>query len=92
MGSLGGAASPLWRQIIADAFALPAVTLEAGDEGSSFGAAILAGLGAGVWSNPGQALGRLRVKTETLPMEGHVPVYRERYGVYQKIFPAVRGV
>jgi hypothetical protein len=88
----GGAVSPLWRQIFADAFALPVVTLEAGDEGSSFGAAILAGLGAGVWASPGEALGQLQVKSETLPMEGHVPVYRERYGVYQKIYPAVRGI
>ncbi|MCL1951490.1 MAG: xylulokinase [Oscillospiraceae bacterium] len=86
----GGAVSPLWRQIFADAFALPAVTLEAGDEGSSFGAAILAGLGAGVWENPAQALGQLRVKSETLPIEGHVPVYRERYEAYQKIYPAIR--
>jgi len=88
----GGAVSPLWRQIIADIFALLVVTLEAGDEGSGFGAAILAGLGAGVWSNPGQALGQLRVKNETLPIEGHVPLYQERYEVYQRIYPAVRGI
>ena len=88
----GGAVSPLWRQIMADAFALPVVTLEAGDEGGSFGAAILAGLGAEVWSTPAQALGQLQVKSETLPIDGHVPVYRERYGVYQKVYPAVRGI
>jgi len=77
---------------MADAFALPVVTLEAGDEGGSFGAAILAGLGAEVWSTPAQALGQLQVKSETLPIDGHVPVYRERYGVYQKVYPAVRGI
>jgi len=88
----GGAVSPLWRQVVADAFALPVVTLEAGDEGSGFGAAILAGLGAGVWPSPGQALGHLRAKSETSPIEGHVPVYQERYGVYQKVYPAVNGI
>jgi len=88
----GGAVSPLWRQIFADAFDLPVVTLEAGDEGSSFGAAILAGLGAGVWSNAGEALGQLQVKSETLPIEGHVPVYRERYGVYKRVYPAVKDI
>jgi len=88
----GGAVSPLWRQIFADAFALPVVTLEAGDEGSGFGAAILAGLGAGVWANPKDALGQLCVKSETLPIEGHVPVYRERYGVYEGVYPATKGI
>jgi len=88
----GGAVSPLWRQIIADVFALPVVTLEAGDEGSGFGAAILAGLGAGVWSSPADALGQLRVKNETSPIDGHMPIYQERYGVYQTVYPAVRGI
>ncbi|MCL2494224.1 MAG: xylulokinase [Oscillospiraceae bacterium] len=88
----GGAASPLWRQVMADAFALPVVTLEAGDEGGSFGAAILAGLGAGVWDAPAQALGQLRVKSETLPMEEHLALYSERYEVYKRVYPAVRGL
>ncbi|MDR2686824.1 MAG: xylulokinase, partial [Oscillospiraceae bacterium] len=88
----GGAASPLWRQIFADAFGLPVVTLEAGGEGGSFGAAILAGLGAGVWESPARVLGRLQVKSETLPVEGHVPVYRERYGVYQRVYPAIKEI
>ena len=88
----GGAVSPLWRQIFADAFALPVITLEAGDEGSGFGAAILAGLGTGVWAAPGEVLGRLRVKNETLPIDGHVPVYQERYAVYQGVYPAVRNL
>jgi xylulokinase len=88
----GGAVSPLWRQIFADVFALPVVTLEAGDEGSGFGAAILAGLGAGVWPGPAEALGQLQVKSETLPVNGHVPVYQERYGVYQRVYPAIKEI
>jgi len=88
----GGAVSPLWRQIVADAFALPVVTLEAGDEGSGFGAAILAGLGAGVWASPADALGQLQVKNETSPADEHVPVYQERYAVYKSIYPAIRSL
>jgi len=88
----GGAVSPLWRQIMADAFALPVVTLEAGDEGSGFGAAILAGLGGGVWVSPADVLGQLRVKNKTFPIEGHTPVYQERYEAYKRVYPAVRGI
>ena len=72
--------------------ALPVITLEAGDEGGSFGAAILAGLGAGVWSTPADALGQLQVKSETSPIEGHVPVYQERYETYKNIYPAIRSL
>jgi len=44
----GGAKSDYWMQLIADTFRVPTVRL-AVDEGPAFGAAILAGVGAGVW-------------------------------------------
>ena len=46
----GGARSPLWRQIQADAYGHEVEILEA-EEGAAYGAAILAGVGAGVWSS-----------------------------------------
>ncbi|MBC8065854.1 MAG: xylulokinase [Chlorobia bacterium] len=44
----GGAKSKFWVQMIADVFQTPCVTLES-DEGPAFGAAILAGVGIGLW-------------------------------------------
>ena len=44
----GGAKSPLWRQIQADVYGHPAEIVEA-EEGAAYGAAILAGVGAGAW-------------------------------------------
>src|ERR1041385_5003652 len=46
----GGAKSALWRQILADVFAAELVTVNT-TQGAAFGAALLAGVGAGVWSN-----------------------------------------
>ena len=46
----GGARSPLWRQIQADVYGQTVATIAA-DEGAAFGAAILAGVGAGAWSS-----------------------------------------
>src|SRR3989440_7412604 len=43
----GGARSPLWRQIQADAYGHEVEILEA-EEGAAYGAAILAGVGAGI--------------------------------------------
>ena len=44
----GGARSPLWRQIQADVYGQTVETVQA-EEGAAYGAALLAGVGAGVW-------------------------------------------
>ncbi len=44
----GGARGRLWRRILAGALGVALVALEA-DEGAALGAALLAGIGAGVW-------------------------------------------
>ena len=43
----GGSKSPLWRQIQADIFGLPVKTLTGAAEGGAYGAAVVAGVGAG---------------------------------------------
>lgn len=44
----GGAKSKFWLQMLADIFGVPCQTLQS-DEGPAFGAAILSGVGIGVW-------------------------------------------
>src|SRR5215468_11989370 len=50
----GGARSPLWRQIQADVYG-GEVEILAAEEGAAYGAAILAGVGAGYWSSVDEA-------------------------------------
>ncbi|MFM9996236.1 MAG: xylulokinase [Phycisphaerales bacterium] len=50
----GGAKSRLWRQVLADALGVPVATTNT-EEGPAFGAALLAGVGAGVWSSVAEA-------------------------------------
>ncbi|MDR1927779.1 MAG: xylulokinase [Oscillospiraceae bacterium] len=88
----GGAVSPLWRQIIADVFALPTVTLEAGEEGSGLGAAMLAGLGLRYWSDPQSAAVCLREKTKALPNPANAAVYEQGYQQYLRLYPAIRNL
>ena len=45
----GGARSPFWRQLLADVLAKPVVTLET-QEGSAYGAALLALVGTDVYA------------------------------------------
>lgn len=46
----GGAQSPLWRQILADVCGVDLATVTT-TEGAAFGAALLAGVGGGVWAS-----------------------------------------
>ena len=45
----GGANSPLWRQIYADVFGCPVARAAIGQQAAALGAALVAGVGAGVW-------------------------------------------
>jgi xylulokinase len=86
----GGARSPLWRQIVADVFGLPILGLEA-EEGAAYGAALLAGVGAGVWRDVSAAC-RAAVRTagRVEPQPGAVPLYDEMYGRYRDVYPKLR--
>src|SRR5678816_3382268 len=54
----GGARSPLWRQIQADVYGRPVERVTV-DEGAAFGAALLAGVGVGIWRDVDEATDRL---------------------------------
>ena len=63
----GGARSPLWRQIQADVYGHAVEVLQA-EEGAAYGAALLAGVGAGIWSSVDEACERcVRVSKQMEP-------------------------
>lgn len=82
----GGAHSPLWRQLLADVLQRPVVTLEV-DEGPAFGAALLAGVGIGVWPNVAVAAREaVRVAGETPPSGTRYDEALSRFrGLYQRL-------
>jgi xylulokinase len=87
----GGARSPLWRQIQADVYGQPVQTVAA-EEGAAYGAALLAGVGAGLWPDVDAACERVvRVTSEVVPGEGQ-PVLARQYRAYQALYPALRQV
>ncbi len=88
----GGAASPLWRQIQADVFDLPVYTMSAASEGGAYGAVLVAGVGAGVWSDLKEAISVLRVETETLPNRANQSAYQDAFGLYESLYPALKPV
>ncbi|HTV00390.1 MAG TPA: xylulokinase [Luteitalea sp.] len=87
----GGARSPLWRQVQADVYG-QAVQTVAAEEGAAYGAAVLAGVGAGVWPDVDTACdGVVRVTSEVPPADGREVLDRQ-YRAYQALYPALAQV
>jgi xylulokinase len=85
----GGARSPLWRQIVASVLGLPLETTAA-EEGSAYGAALLAGCASGVFADPQDAVERcVRVHGRTNPDPSWVEVYSSGYGRFRALSPTL---
>ena len=88
----GGAKSNLWRQILADVLESELVTVNT-TEGAAYGAALLAGVAAGVWPNVDRACAQtIRVSDRVTPNETNTARYAEMYRQYQSLYPALRTV
>jgi len=84
----GGARSPLWRQILADVFDAQIATVDV-TEGAAYGAALLAGVGAGVYPDVAAAcVAAVRVTGSTEPGPA-VPIYADYYPRYRALYPAL---
>ena len=88
----GGSVSALWRQMQADIFDLPVYTMSAASEGGAYGAVMVAGVGAGVWKDLGEAVKVIKAETETLPNPANQPAYQKTYQVYERIYHALKSV
>jgi xylulokinase len=88
----GGARSPLWRQIQADVYDYPAEIVEA-EEGAAYGAALLAGVGGGVWTTVESACDAVvRVKTRITPNPADAATLAGRYEKFRALYPALKSI
>jgi xylulokinase len=86
----GGGRSPLWRQMQADIYGAEVATLAA-EEGPAYGAALLAGVGAGVFVDVGEAVDRcVAVAGVTRPDPAAQARYEQVYAVYRDMYGALR--
>jgi xylulokinase len=85
----GGARSSLWRQIQADVYGRE-VEIVAAEEGAAYGAAILAGVGAGAWSSVEQACEAVvRIARRIAPNPKDSSTMQRAYVTYRRIYPAL---
>jgi xylulokinase len=86
----GGAKSPFWRQILADVFARPVVTL-ASQEGSALGAALLAMVGTGEYASVPEVCQAVVHETARVLPGKDVGAYERGHKIYQALYPALKS-
>lgn len=88
----GGGRSPFWRQILADVFAKKVVTLET-QEGSAYGAALLAMVGTGLYGTVVEACRATIRETEAVDPRPHeAQIYRRAHEVYRSLYPTLKPI
>jgi len=86
----GGAKGALWRQIMASVLNAELVTVNT-TEGGAYGAALLAGVGVGAWSDVASACKMcIKITGSTQPEALQVDAYRKSYTVYRELYPALK--
>lgn len=87
----GGGSSPLWRQMLADLYACPVKTTQ-NKEGPALGVALLASVGAGIYSSVPEACKAVILPDKVQnPIQENIGEYEKVYGVYKKLYPAMKS-
>lgn len=85
----GGARGEVWRQIMADIFGVDILVPEMLEEGGSMGAAVIGGVGAGIF-NDFTAVDRfLRIRERRSPNRALTELYREKREMFDRLYEAL---
>jgi len=88
----GGGKSPFWRQVLADVLQKPVVTL-ATQEGSAYGAALLALVGTGAYASvPEVCRSVIRETGSVSPRGEESRFYRDGHALYASLYPALKPI
>lgn len=87
----GGAKSEFWRQMQAEIYGQPVVTINAA-EGPAFGVALLAAAGTGAYRDIVEACAAtIEVVSRTRPTKKGVEYYNRAYPVFGRLYQSLRG-
>jgi xylulokinase len=88
----GGARSELWLQLKADITGIPVVAPRI-TEAASWGAALLAGVGAEHFTSAAEAAeGMVHLERRFEPDPERTARYDERYALYREVYPTLKGI
>ena len=82
----GGARSKIWRRIIAEVLGYQILTVEV--EEAAFGAALLAGVGSGIYKDLEEAIKMtMKIKEVISPNQDVTKTYEHYYQLYRSLYP-----
>jgi xylulokinase len=84
----GGSRSAFWRQMMADVFGTEIVEVNV-TQGAAYGAALLAGVGTGIYANAEQACERTVHEIGSTKPGPNADKYAESYERYRALYPAL---
>ena len=86
----GGGSSPFWRQMLADVYNCPVNTVISRESGA-LGAAILAGVGAGVYDSVEDACEKMiSLNKPIYPDSESSAEYEKYYRIYRSLYPSLK--
>lgn len=87
----GGSKSKLWLDILANVSGEPIVTMTSDEGGAAFGAAILGGVGAGVFRDLQEACANLiHTGDKVVPEKDRVEKYNRYFKFFQSLYPLLK--
>jgi xylulokinase len=88
----GGSKSPLWAQIVTSAINRGSIGIMRNKDSAPLGAAILAGIGVGLYRDWNEAANQLTAFDQIKPDPDWARKYKEGFHVYEQLYPALRDV
>jgi xylulokinase len=86
----GGTKSALWREVLASVLGCELVTVNTA-EGAAYGAALLAGVGSGIWKDTATACAAtIKITGRTEPNAAWIGIYGHSYEIYRDLYPVLK--
>jgi xylulokinase len=86
VASGGATRDPFWLQTMADVFGAEVVTMTGSSEGGAYGAAVIAGVGAGTWASIDDVFADLRVSSTWTPDPANSDQYSQVFAGHRRLF------
>ena len=88
----GGGKSPIWRQILADVFEIPVTVSNIGQEAAALGAAMIGGVGVGLWKDFTVVDDLTEVMYRCEPQPGASATYKQLKPIFKDAVAAISNL
>lgn len=88
----GATASPFWMSLLADGLGRDVVTVTGASEGGAYGAALIAGVGVGAWSDLERAVAAIQETSRVKVEAGRAKLYQQQLAPHGALFSALEPV